>query len=118
MNMKYKKHKNYTTEEKIQITLLYIDRHMNITEIARTYDISDRNVLYRWVKQYQETGTIVEKRGRGTKIEFPNKGRPRKYPEKSYDEMTKQELIAKLELYEDIKKSLACLGKQRKKNTK
>ena len=118
MNMKYKKHKKYTTEEKIQIVLLYIDRHMSITEIVRMYDISDRNVLYRWAKQYQETGTIVEKHGRGTKVAFFNKRHFRKYLEKSYDEMTKQELIAKLELYEDIKKSLACLGKQRKKNTK
>ena len=116
--MKYKKHKKYTSEEKIQIVLLYIDRHMSITEIVRMYDISDRNILYRWVKQYQETGTIVEKRGRGTKVEFPNKGRPRKYLKKSYDEMTKQELIARLKLYEDIKKSLACLAKQRKKNMK
>ena len=37
--MKYKKHKSYTTEEKIQITLLYLDHHMGMQEILRRYDL-------------------------------------------------------------------------------
>ena len=112
------KHKVYTTDEKIQIALLYIDNHMGIYEIVRKYDLSDNKVLHRWVKQYLETGTIVEKRGRGTKLDFPNKGRPRKYPEKPFEEMTKDELIERLRMYEDIKKSLACLDEKQKKNMK
>ena len=112
------KHKVHTTEEKIQIALLYIDQHMGTAQIVREYDLANNNVLYRWVKQYLETGTIVETRGRGTKLEVPNKGRPRKYLEKSLEEMSKQELIERLRMYEDIKKSLACLDEKQKKNMK
>ena len=112
------KHKVYTNEEKIQIALLYIDHHMSVIEIVSKYDLSNRHVLYGWVKQYLETGTIVETRGRGTKLDFPNKGRPRKYPEKPFEEMTKDELIERLRMYEDIKKSLACLDEKQRKSMK
>lgn len=112
------KHKVHTLEEKIQIVLLYLDRHMGVTQIVRDFDLANDGVLYRWVKQYKETGTIIEKRGRGTKLEIPNKGRPRKTPEKTLEEMSKEELIERVRLLEDIKKSLACLDEQQKKNTK
>ncbi len=112
------KHKVYTCEEKIQIVLLYLDHHMGTHEIVRKYDLANKNVLYRWVKQYKETGTIVETRGRGTKVEIPNKGRPRKTPEKTLEEMSKEELIERVRMLEDIKKSLACLDEQQKKNIK
>lgn len=112
------KHKVYTTEEKIQIALLYIDQHMRSNEIVRRYDLANHDVLYRWVKQYKETGTIVEKRGRGTKAEIPTKGRPRKTHEKPLEEMSKDELIERVRMLEDIKKSLACLDEQQKKNIK
>ena len=112
------KHKVYTTEEKIQIVLLYLDRHMGVTQIVRDFDLANDGVLYRWVKQYKETGTLIEKRGRGTKLEIPNKGRPRKNPEKTLEEMSKEELIERVRLLEDIKKSLACLDEQQKKNIK
>lgn len=111
------KHRVYTNEEKIQIVLLYLDRHISMSQIVREYDLANNMVLYRWVKQYRETNTIVETRGRGTKAEVPNKGRPRKSPEKALDEMTKDELIERIRLLEDIKKSLACLDEQLKKNT-
>ena len=112
------KHKVYTTEEKIQIALLYLDHHMGVSQIVREYDLANKDVLYRWVKQYKETGTIIETRGRGTKVEIPNKGRPRKTPEKTLEEMSKEELIERVRMLEDIKKSLACLDEQQKKNIK
>lgn len=115
---KQRKHKVYTTEEKIQIALLYIDHHMGVRQIVREYDLANDKVLYRWVQQYLETGKIVEKRGRGTKAEFPTKGRPRKTPEKTLEEMSKEELIERVRMLEDIKKSLACLDEQQKKNIK
>ena len=115
---KTKKHTVHTTEEKIQIVLLYLDHHMRTYEIVRKYDLANQHVLYRWVQQYRETGTIVEKRGHGTKAEIPNKGRPSKKPEKSLEEMSKEELIERVRLLEDIKKSLACLDEQQKKNIK
>ena len=89
---------------------------MGYNQIVREYDLADGNVLMRWAKQYKETGTIVEKRGRGTKVEVPNKGRPSKKPEKSLEEMSKEELIERVRMLEDIKKSLACLDEQQKKN--
>lgn len=116
--MKYKKHKSYTTEEKIQITLLYLDHHMGMQEILRRYDLGSDGIVYRWAKQFQETGTIVDNRGKSTKLESPNKGRPKKYVEKPLEEMSKEELIERLRLYEDIKKSLACLDKKQRKNMK
>ena len=115
---KTKKHTVHTTEEKIQIVLLYLDHHMGSNEIVRKYDLANLHVLHRWVQQYRETGRIVEKRGLGTKVEFPNKGRPPKTPEKPLEEMTKDELIERVRLLEDIKKSLACLDEQQKKNIK
>ena len=115
---KTKKHTVYSTEEKIQIVLLYLDKHMSLRQIARDYDLANNHVIDRWVKQYKETGTIVENRGRGSKLKFPTKGRPRKTPEKTLEEMSKEELIERVRMLEDIKKSLACLDEQRKKNIK
>ena len=112
------KHTVYTNEEKIQIVLLYLDHHMGYNQIIREYDLANNRVLDRWIKQYNETGTIVEKRGRGTKAEFPNKGRPAKKQEKPLEEMSKEELIERVRMLEDIKKSLACLDEQQKKNIK
>lgn len=108
------KHKVYTTEEKIQIVLLYLDRHMGVNQIVREYDLSNKHVLYRWVEQYRETGKIVEKRGCKTKLGVSI----RKKLEKPLEEMSKEELIERVRLLEDIKKSLACLDEQQKKNTK
>ena len=111
------KHKVYTTEEKIQIVLLYLDHHLSTTQIVKEYDLAKRDVLYGWVKKYKETGTIFDGR-RATKLENPNRGRPRKTPEKSLEDMSKEELIERVRMLEDIKKSLACLDEQRKKNIK
>lgn len=115
---KTKKHKVFSIEEKNQIVLLYLDSHIGLSQIIREYDIVSRSIVQRWIKQYQEYGTCVDRRGLGTKLENPNKGRPRKTPEKSLEEMTKEELIERVRLLEDIKKSLACLDEQQKKNTK
>ena len=59
-------------------------------QICKNLSLANKNVLYRWVKQYLETGTIVEKRGCGSK------GRPKKYTDKPLEEMTKDELIERL----------------------
>ena len=114
-----KTHKKYTIEEKNQIVLLYLDHHMGMAEIVRTYDLAEDNVLYRWVKQYKEYGTCVDRRGKGTKLENPNKGRPRKTPERKLEEYSKEELIQRCRMLEDIKKSMAYLvNKKQKKNIK
>lgn len=115
---KTKKHRVFSIDEKNQIVLLYLDRHMSRKEITREYDIGHSSVLHNWIKQYEEFGTCVDRRGKATKLEAPAKGRPRKYNEKLED-LTKEQLIERLNLYQDIKKSLAYLNnEQQNKNTK
>jgi transposase-like protein len=112
---KLKKHKQYTIEEKNQIVLLYFNKHMGQTEIIRTYEIANSSIFRRWVKQYKEFGTCVDNRGKGKKAEFPNKGRPRKHMVK-LEELNKENLIEKVRMYEDIKKSLVYLMNQQSKS--
>ena len=116
---KNKTHKKYTIEEKNQIVTLYLDQHMGVAEIVRTYDLAKDNILYRWVKQYKEFGTCVDRRGKATKIEIPKKGRPKKIPERPLEEYSKEELIQRCRMLEDIKKSMAYLVTlKQKKNIK
>ena len=114
-------HHKYTIEEKNKIVLLYLDKHMSALQIAREYDLSHPDVVWKWAKQYQEYGTCVDNRGgKGKKKEFKCKaGRPRKEPNVKLEDLSKEELIKKLRIYEDIKKSLAYRAQQKqKKNIK
>ena len=113
---KYKKHKQYTIEEKNHIALLYLDGHMGRAKIKRMYNINSDSMLDRWITQYREYGTCVDQRGRGTKEEIPNKGRPRKY-KIELEDMNKEQLIEKVRMYQDIKKSLAYLMNRQRNNT-
>ena len=115
----YKFHPKYTAKEKEKIALLYINHEMGTTQIVKEFNLANNNVLARWVKQYKEFGKIFETRGKATKFNTPNKGRPRKYPEKSLEELSKEELIERVRMLEDIKKSLVYLTSQQpNKNTK
>ena len=115
----YKFHPKYTTKEKEEIALLYINNEMGATQIVKEFNLANNNVLYRWVKQYKEFGKIFETRGKTTKFINPNKGRPKKYPEKPLEELSKEELIERVRMLEDIKKSLVYLTSQQpNKNTK
>ena len=114
-----KTHKKYTIEEKNQIVLLYLDRHMGSNQIVRKYDLAHMNVLLRWVKQHKKYGTCIDGRGKGTKLENPKKGRQRKIPERTLEEYSKEELIQRCRMLEDIKKSMAYLVTlKQKKNIK
>ena len=104
-----KTHKKYSIEEKNQIVLLYLDRHMGREELIRTYDIASTSTLQKWIKQYKTYGTCVDRRGKVTKLENPNKGRPRKTSERTLEEFSKEELIQRCRMLEDIKKSMAYL---------
>ena len=91
----------------------------NVSAQEFVFDFTDETNPWGFpTEQYKETGTIIETRGRGTKAEFPNKGRPNIKPEKTLEEMTREELIERVRMLEDIKKSLACLDEQQKKNIK
>ena len=114
-----KTHKKYSIEEKNQIVLLYLDRHMGREELIRTYDIASKSTLHRWINQYRKYGTCIDKRGTTTKIENPKKGRPRKMLERPLEEYSKEELIQRCRMLEDIKKSMAYLVTlKQKKNIK
>ena len=110
-----KTHKHYSVEEKNQIVLLYLDHHIGWEQLIRKYDLS-KSKLHRWVFQYRTYGTCIDNRGKCTKLENKNKGRSRKTLEKPLEEYTKEELIERCRLLEDIKKSVACLeiSKQKK----
>ena len=112
-------HTKYTNEEKEKIVHLYLNGEMRPSQIVRQFDLSNEGILYGWVKIYKQYGRIIETRGRATKFNNPNKGRPRKHPEKPLEELSKQELIERVRMLEDIKKSLVYLTSQQpNKNTK
>ena len=105
-------HAKYTNAEKEKIVLLYLNQEMGPTQIVLQFDLADTNVLYRWVEIYKKYGCIIETRGKATKFNNPNKGRPRKHPEKPLEELSKEELIERVRMLEDIKKSLVYLTRQ------
>ena len=112
-------HTKYTNEEKEKIVLLYLNHEMGFSQILREYDIASKSVFHRWIKNYRKNGCITDGRGKATKYNSPNKGRPRKYPERPLEELSKEELIEKVRMLEDIKKSLVYLSSQNQKiNTK
>ena len=115
MERKTRKHRQYTIEEKNEIIEMYLSgQSAGIEALAKDLDVTN-SMIERWIKQYQEFGTTVDRRGKGTKEEIPNKGRPKK-PMKLED-MTKEELIEHIKMLEDIKKVAAYL-KHQNKNTK
>ena len=107
---KTKKHIVYSIQEKNEIVKRYLERKMKVEECVREYDISDKTVLLRWKRQYLEYGTVVDRRGHRKPGGKP-KGRPKKVDLKS---LSKEELISIIEVYEDIKKTMAYLRRQRK----
>lgn len=115
----YKTHIKYTNEEKEKIVLLYLNHQMGVRQIVREFKLYGDQALYRWVKIYKKYGSIIETRGKATKLNNPNKGRPRKHLEKTLEELSKNELIERVRMLEDIKKSLVYLTSQQpNKNTK
>ncbi len=102
------KHRQFSIDEKNQIVLLYMDKHFRLSELLRKYDIPHKGTLQKWIKQYREFGTCVDRRGKAT---GNKKGRPRKYIERLED-MSKKDLIERVRMYENIKKSLTCLMNQ------
>ena len=115
----YKTHIKYTNEEKEKIVLLYLNHQMGVRQIIREFKLYGDQALYRWVKIYKKYGSIIETRGKATKLNNPNKGRPRKHLGKTLEELSKDELIERVRMLEDIKKSLVYLTSQKpNKNTK
>jgi len=104
------KHKVYSIEEKNKIVRRYLSGEMRTSDCTREYDIANKSVLYRWERQYKKFGTVVDYRGKN-KSGGKKRGRPKKTDIKS---LNKEELIAIIRVYEDIKKAVAYLRRQRK----
>ena len=78
MKRKTRKHRQYTIEEKNEIIEMHLSgQTAGIETLAKDLDVAN-SVVERWIKQYQEFGTTVDRRGKGTKEDHPNKGRPKK----------------------------------------
>ncbi len=115
MERKTIKHRQYTIEEKNEIIEMYLNgQTAGQKTIAKNLGV-DPSVVKRWVDQYQEFGTTVDRRGKASKKDNPNIGRPKKTIR--LEDMSKEELIEHIKMIEDIKKVAAYL-KQQRKNTK
>lgn len=107
MKNKYPKR---TIEEKNKIVEEYLSGMISRNKLIEKYNIATNSMLVNWIRQYRETGTTYDNRGRKTA------GRPKKSGSLNPEEMTREELIQYVKAVEDIKKYLAYQQKQ-KKNT-
>lgn len=115
MERKYRKHRQYTIEEKNEIVKMYLSgQTKGMRSLAKDLGVWNSQVQV-WVKQYREFGTTVDRRGSATRKESPGKGSGRK--PLRLEDMTKEQLIEHVRMLEDIKKTMACLRRQ-KKNTR
>jgi transposase-like protein len=109
------KHRQYSIEEKNEIVEMYLSGQTKGQHaLAKDIDKDTKDIRL-WIKQYLEFGTTVDRRGKSSKKDNPNIGRPKK-PMKLED-MSKEQLIEHVRMIEDIKKVAAYL-KTQKKNTK
>lgn len=107
------KRRQYTIEEKNKVVEGYLSGELGSLEtIAKNLGDLSYSVVRRWVLQYEEFGTTVDRRGKATKKEAPTKGRPRKPTD--LNEMNKEELIKHINMIEDVKKAQAYLVRQKK----
>lgn len=71
--------KTYPKELKLRAVKLYLEGEQGYKSIAKELGISDKSIVRRWVRYYQNEGLqgLEEKRGKG---KGTRKGRPRKRP--------------------------------------
>jgi transposase-like protein len=90
----------YSPEFKVSVIMDMRENHLGYHETVRKYNLGDpesggaRKMLHRWERVYLEEGVAglsIERRGRKTKMENSNKGRPRK---KLLDKEIENDLIA------------------------
>lgn len=112
MAIKGSKFRNYSPEFKIQVVEDYLSgKSGGIKSVSEKYKLSNEKRVRDWVKIYKQCGLeafLIETRGRSTKADGVNKGRPLK---KTLDDMTKDEQIAYLKMENDILKKVQALQK-------
>lgn len=104
------KHKVYSIKEKNKIAQEYMEGKIGMMSCIRKYDISSKSVLKRWINQINEYGTVLDRRGQSGSEHKP-KGRKKKV---DLNSLSKTELISIIEVYEDIKKTIAYLRRQKR----
>lgn len=107
---KTRKHPQYTIEQKNEILISYFNKEVSRSQLEKQFDIC-HSAFKKWVQQYRDFGTTVDRRGKATKNENPKKGRPRKM---DFESMSRDELIKYIKSGEEIKKVVAYLKKQKK----
>lgn len=100
--MSKRKNKVYSVEFKVSVIMGMREHHLGYRETVRRYfnitnkqeESKYKNTVKRWERIYLEEGVAglsVERRGRATKADNPNMGRPRKKP---LDKPIEDDLIA------------------------
>ena len=98
--MSKRKNRVYSAEFKVSVIMDMREHHLGYRETARMYKLvkkseaSAANMIQRWERIFLEEGAAglsVERRGRATKADNPNMGRPRKKP---LDKPIEDDLIA------------------------
>lgn len=112
--------KKYPKELKKEVVQRWVAGESAI-QLAREYDLSGKDRVYHWARQYKSGNTEFEEtRGKLTKLECPKKGR-QKIIER--EDMTDAEYIKYLEMENDVLKKISeveassCPNKQVKLQT-
>lgn len=113
MANKGSKFNKYTAEFKVMVVKAYKSgNHGGLIGTAKFFGIPSFTQIRQWIKIYNEQGAegfMIETRGRGTRADGLNKGRPKKV---SLDDMTKDEQIAYLKMENEILKKVQALRKR------
>lgn len=111
--MSNRENRKYTGEFKQQVAEDIINNKISYGEAERKYEIA-HSVIMKWERIYLEEGAaglFIERRGRASKANKPNIGRPRKL-EKNIEEDLLQE-VQRLRMENDYLKKLNALVRQK-----
>ena len=109
---KKRENNNYTYEFKKEICEKYLSgKYGGGRTLCQKFGIRSRTQLFRWLKLYRKDPELlkVDGRGKGTKADGINKGRPRQL---DLTGLSKDEKIERLEMEVDILKKAKALRKR------
>lgn len=111
--MPKRENRKYTGEFKQQVAEDIIKNGLSYHEAARKYEI-ERSVLRKWERIYREEGVeglYVERRGRSSKANSPNIGRPKKLGKKVEEDLLEE--VQRLRMENEYLKKLNALVRQK-----
>ena len=109
---KKRENNNYTYEFKKEICEKYLSgKYGGGKTLCQKFGIRSRTQLFRWLKLYRKDPELLKEDGRGkaTKADGINKGRPRQL---DLTGLSKDEKIERLEMEVDILKKAKALRKR------